>query len=249
MLISGSTLLAMASGNTLHDPPDRADFTSGNGNGRSVRPFRHLPPPFDQILDEYAAALERAPLAPASRSKYLSRVRGFLAWLAASAVDGDPLAEPAARDWEVRDYRGHLKTVGRASPATIKSTTRWPRSTTSTPGSASARPPPAARTCPSATRPAPSVSGRRGATCAPSRPTPPPATAPSALGLRRVEGLAQGDGIGREVIEQVTPLSLRSPGWRAARASGGRATPARPRCSGVECLRQQITATTVPVPV
>jgi site-specific recombinase XerC len=76
----------------------------------------------DQILADYAAALERAPLAPASRSKYLSRVRGFLAWLVDADVDGDPLTDPAARDWAVRDYRAHLKALRKSSPATINIT-------------------------------------------------------------------------------------------------------------------------------
>jgi site-specific recombinase XerD len=76
----------------------------------------------DQVLADYAAALVRAPLAPASRGKYLSRVRGFLAWLADAAVDGDPLADRAARDWAVRDYRAHMKAIRKSSPATINTT-------------------------------------------------------------------------------------------------------------------------------
>lgn len=106
----------MTSGNALHVGPASADSASGNGD----RPV--LPPPYDAVLDDYAAALERAPLAPSSRHKYLSRLRGFLAWLASTAGDGDPLVDPAARDWAVRDYRGHLKTMRRAAPATINNT-------------------------------------------------------------------------------------------------------------------------------
>jgi integrase/recombinase XerC len=37
-------------------------------------------------------------------------------------VDGDPLAEAAARDWAVGDYRGHLKAVRKVAPSTINST-------------------------------------------------------------------------------------------------------------------------------
>lgn len=81
-----------------------------------------MPAPFDQVLADYAAALQRAPLAPASRSKYLSRARGFLAWLAEADVDGEPLTDPAARDWAVRDYRVHLKAVRKAQPSTINGT-------------------------------------------------------------------------------------------------------------------------------
>ncbi len=53
---------------------------------------------------------------------YLSRVRGYLAWLAAADIDGDPLAESAARDGAVRDYRAHLQTVAKRKPATINTT-------------------------------------------------------------------------------------------------------------------------------
>jgi hypothetical protein len=130
MLISGSRLFLMASGNALEHSPDAGGITSGNGSGRRARPIAPawsqpatmLTADADQVLADYAAALERAPLALASRGKYLSRVRGLLAWLAHAAVDGDPLADPAARDWAVRDYRAHLKAIRKSSPATINTT-------------------------------------------------------------------------------------------------------------------------------
>lgn len=54
---------------------------------------------------------------------YVSRVRQYLAWLAgalaAGTVEGDPLADPDARDRAARDYRTHLQTVARRKPATI----------------------------------------------------------------------------------------------------------------------------------
>lgn len=54
---------------------------------------------------------------------YTSRVRQYLAWLAAAiaggAVDGDPFADPGVRDQAVRDYRAHLHTVAKRKPATI----------------------------------------------------------------------------------------------------------------------------------
>ncbi|MFG2006740.1 tyrosine-type recombinase/integrase [Spirillospora sp. NPDC048911] len=54
---------------------------------------------------------------------YVSRVRQYLAWLAAAlatgTVQGDPLTEPDARDRAARDYRTHLQTVARRKPATI----------------------------------------------------------------------------------------------------------------------------------
>ena len=72
------------------------------------------------MLDDYAAALAGAPIAPESRRTYLSKVRQYLAWLVGAAVDGDPLTTPAARDWAVRDYRTHLRRLwagsGREDP-------------------------------------------------------------------------------------------------------------------------------------
>lgn len=71
------------------------------------------------LLDEYREALDRAPLSPESRRTCLSKVRQFLAWLAAAAVDGDPIGDAAARNWAVRDYRSHLQAVTKAAPATV----------------------------------------------------------------------------------------------------------------------------------
>jgi hypothetical protein len=96
----------------------------------------------------YIAALGRAPLAVETRRTYASKVRGYLAWLADTAVDGDPLSDPAARDWAVRDYRTHLAAVLKRSNAT----TPWPPSTTSTPAPVSAPPPPNASTYPPSPR-------------------------------------------------------------------------------------------------
>ena len=36
-------------------------------------------------------------------------------------MDGDPLADAAARDWAVRDYRSHLQAVAKAALATVNS--------------------------------------------------------------------------------------------------------------------------------
>ena len=50
---------------------------------------------------------------------YKSRVAGFLGWLAQAVVDGEPLTDPVARDWAVRDYRTYLLTVARRKPSTV----------------------------------------------------------------------------------------------------------------------------------
>lgn len=74
----------------------------------------------DQVLADYRAALARADLSDDARRAYASRVSGFLGWLAdAAGLNGDPLTDAHARDFAVRDYRAHLKTVRKAKPNTI----------------------------------------------------------------------------------------------------------------------------------
>ena len=63
------------------------------------------------VLGEYAAALGTGLAAETSRT-YLSKVRGYLAWL----DDGAALTDPAARDRAVLAYRSHLAdTLGRSA--------------------------------------------------------------------------------------------------------------------------------------
>ena len=73
------------------------------------------------MLDDYVTALASAPVSVQTRRTYASKVRQYLAWLAGAEVDGDPLGSAAGRDWAVRDYRGHLQTVLKRSPATMNS--------------------------------------------------------------------------------------------------------------------------------
>jgi integrase/recombinase XerC len=40
----------------------------------------------------------RGPLSDETRRTYLSKVRGYLTWLAAADADGDPLTQARARD-------------------------------------------------------------------------------------------------------------------------------------------------------
>jgi integrase/recombinase XerC len=71
-------------------------------------------------LTGYLAWLDGRPLATRSREAYGHQVRRFLAWLAdRSPVDGDPLADEAARDWAVRDYKRHLNRVERWKPTSV----------------------------------------------------------------------------------------------------------------------------------
>jgi integrase len=68
-------------------------------------------------------ARQGAPLDANTVRLYTSRVRQYLAWLAAAltegTVEGDPITDPEVRDWAVRDYRTHLQTVAKRKPATI----------------------------------------------------------------------------------------------------------------------------------
>jgi site-specific recombinase XerD len=73
-------------------------------------------------LQAYHKALAAAPLFSETRRTYLSKVRGYLAWLSGTDVDGDPLGQRRARDWAVRDYRTHLLTVAKRAPTTINNT-------------------------------------------------------------------------------------------------------------------------------
>jgi integrase/recombinase XerC len=73
----------------------------------------------EEIHAGYVAQLKASPVDGDTRRAYASRVRQYLAWLGAAQVDGDPLADMHARDGAVRDYRVHLQTVARRTPATI----------------------------------------------------------------------------------------------------------------------------------
>ncbi|MFI7225205.1 tyrosine-type recombinase/integrase [Nonomuraea angiospora] len=81
-----------------------------------------LSAPHAAVLADYTAALEHAPLADSTKTKYASRLRGYLAWLSgqadAGALNGDPLNDPVAATGAVRDFRRHLKN-GRRAPNTI----------------------------------------------------------------------------------------------------------------------------------
>jgi site-specific recombinase XerD len=96
--------------------------TFGRENTRRGAAPTALPPELGAIHDDYIAALERTPLSAESRRTYASKVRQFLAWLAAADVDGDPFDDPAARDWAVRDYRNYLAAVLKRANATVNNT-------------------------------------------------------------------------------------------------------------------------------
>ncbi|GIF01580.1 tyrosine-type recombinase/integrase [Paractinoplanes rishiriensis] len=84
--------------------------------GRTPTP---LPEKYVAVLDAYAVDLGRADMTAEARRTYLSRVRVYLAWLAASDVDGDPLTDPNAAAWAARDYKAHLHGILKRAPATV----------------------------------------------------------------------------------------------------------------------------------
>ena len=71
-----------------------------------------LPGDLTALLAGYAAELAGTTLSAETCRTYISRVRQYLAWLAAThrrrPGDQDPLAAPKARDFAVRDYRRWL---------------------------------------------------------------------------------------------------------------------------------------------
>ncbi|MFE1400321.1 tyrosine-type recombinase/integrase [Nocardiopsis dassonvillei] len=104
----------MTSGNTTPGPTQPTETTSGNT--RTGRPRRPIDLPAD-LAAELASFTDRLAVATdlgtATRDKYRRSTAAFLVWLAqarqAGALDGDPLTDPDARDWAVRDWRRHLK--------------------------------------------------------------------------------------------------------------------------------------------
>jgi integrase/recombinase XerC len=77
----------------------------------------------ERVARDYERWLSRQPLSANTRRTYRTRVRGFLAYLAATPAEyGDPLSEEHARDYAARDYKTHLKTVRKAKPSSVNLT-------------------------------------------------------------------------------------------------------------------------------
>ncbi|MGH8545298.1 MAG: hypothetical protein ACREX3_17070, partial [Gammaproteobacteria bacterium] len=113
----------MTSDNTPGGPRPPPESTSDNGEPAAGRRRGAVPTPLsaemEQVHGRYVRALATAPVDDDTRRAYGSRVRQYLAWLTTATVEGDPLAEEAARDWAVRDYRSFLQTVAKRKPSTV----------------------------------------------------------------------------------------------------------------------------------
>ncbi|MDQ6613297.1 MAG: hypothetical protein M3083_00640 [Actinomycetota bacterium] len=66
----------------------------------------------------YTAALGAAPLNPTRRA-YVSKVRQYLAWLAAADVDGDHTEALTAGTGRCATYRNHRRAVLKHRPGTV----------------------------------------------------------------------------------------------------------------------------------
>lgn len=75
--------------------------------------------PVEQLAG-YERWLETQPLAVSTRRAYRGHARRFVEFLASwPGEGGDPLADAHTRDYAVRDFKSHLKTVRRAKPASV----------------------------------------------------------------------------------------------------------------------------------
>jgi site-specific recombinase XerD len=75
--------------------------------------------PVEQLAG-YGRWLETQPLAVSTRRAYRGHARRFVEFLASwPGEGGDPLTDAHARDYAVRDFKSHLKTVRRAKPASV----------------------------------------------------------------------------------------------------------------------------------
>jgi integrase/recombinase XerC len=74
----------------------------------------------ERQLSAYEGWLARQPLADNTRRAYLLQVRQYGAYLATRVAPyGNPLRDPFARDYAVRDYKTYVKTEGKVRPSSV----------------------------------------------------------------------------------------------------------------------------------
>jgi site-specific recombinase XerD len=76
-----------------------------------------LPTEFEALMADYNRYLAKALPGQTART-YSSAVRVFLGWLGGGSADGQPLDDKSDWSFAVRDYKAHLLTTLRRSPAT-----------------------------------------------------------------------------------------------------------------------------------
>ena len=74
----------------------------------------------EEISANYEAWLGRQPFSENTRRAYRVRTGQYLEYLSATPAEyGNPLEDPHARDYAVRDFKAYLKTVRRARPSSV----------------------------------------------------------------------------------------------------------------------------------
>lgn len=74
----------------------------------------------EEVAAGYEAWLAKQPLSENTKRAYRTRAGQFLAWLAVTPAEyGDALSDAHARDYAVRDFKTHLKTVRKAKPSSV----------------------------------------------------------------------------------------------------------------------------------
>jgi site-specific recombinase XerD len=77
----------------------------------------------EQVLTAYESWLRRQPFARNTQEAYRFHVRQYVEYLATGPATGDdPLHDPFARDYAVRDFKRYLKTERKAKPASVNLT-------------------------------------------------------------------------------------------------------------------------------
>ena len=71
------------------------------------------------VLARYRRWLGRQPLSSRTRQVYLAQVSGYVQWLAGGEYGAAALAEPAVRDWAVRDYKRYLTRTRKWKPSSV----------------------------------------------------------------------------------------------------------------------------------
>ncbi len=73
-----------------------------------------------EVAAGYEGWLEKQPLSGNTKRAYRTRAGQFLEWLGSTPAEyGDALSEEHARDYSVRDFKAHLKTVAKAKPSSV----------------------------------------------------------------------------------------------------------------------------------